>query len=98
VEQVFPETALTIGFLQVLIGGDDDPHIRFHFLYPAHAFELSFLDHPQQRGLDLVGQVADLIEEEGAAVGELEMPFFIGQGAGKGTFDVAKEFAARQFF
>jgi hypothetical protein len=41
----------------------------------AHALELVLLQHAQQRDLGLWGDVADLIEEDGAAVGELEAAF-----------------------
>ena len=39
---------------------------------PPDALELALLQHPQQRDLRLRRQLADLVEEERAAVGQLE--------------------------
>ena len=46
--------------------------------------ELPGLHDPQQLGLQLQGQVADLVEEEGRAVGEFEpaQPRLVGAGEG----------------
>src|SRR5580692_9237696 len=96
-EKVFTKFAFSIGVLEVLVGRHNDADIGLHFADAANAFEFPFLDHTQQGCLDLQGQVADLIEEEGTAVGEFEMSLLIGKGAGKGSFDVTKEFAACQF-
>ena len=38
----------------------------------AHPLDLARLQHPEQLGLGLEAQVADLVEQEGAAVGQLE--------------------------
>ena len=40
----------------------------------ADALELALLEHAQQLGLQLERDLADLVEEERAAVGELEAP------------------------
>src|SRR6185437_16941747 len=47
-EKVFPETSFPIGFLQILIGSDDDAYIGFHFLDASDTFEFPFLDDPQK--------------------------------------------------
>ena len=39
---------------------------------PPDPLELALLQHAEQRDLGLDGQVADLVEEDGAAVGQLE--------------------------
>ena len=39
---------------------------------------------------------ADLIEEDGAAVGGLEAALVVGHGAGEGALDVAEEFGLQQ--
>src|SRR5579863_9258317 len=97
-EEVFAESTPAIGVLKVLVGRDDDTDIGLHFANAPYTLEFALLDHAQKGGLDLGGQVADLIEEESAAVGKFEMSFFIGQGAGKGAFDMTEKLAARQFF
>ena len=43
-------------------------------------------------GLELEGKVADFVEEEGAAVGELEATNFLADGAGESAAFVAEEF------
>ena len=47
----------------------------------ADALELAVLDHAQELGLQLERQLADLVEEERAAVGELEAALALGHGA-----------------
>jgi hypothetical protein len=51
------------------VGRRDDPDIDLERLVAADALELAGLEHPQQLGLQIRVQVADLIEEEGAALG-----------------------------
>src|SRR5579863_3171124 len=97
-EEVFAESTPAIGVLKVLVGRYDDADIGLHFANAPYTLEFAFLDYAQKRGLDLGGQVADLIEEEGAAVGKFEMAILIGQGAGKGAFYMTEELAAGQFF
>ena len=55
--------------LQVAVGGGDDPHVGLDRAIAAHALELALLQDAEQ--LDLHGgrEVADLVEEERAAVG-----------------------------
>ncbi len=47
----------------------------FSVCVAADALELAFLQDAQQLGLDGRRHLADLVEEERAAVGELEAPF-----------------------
>jgi len=54
------------------------------------------LQHPQQLGLQRQGHVADLIEQQGTAVGGLEQAHPVAIGAGEGALAVAKQFALQQ--
>ena len=53
----------------VLIGRCDQPEIGLDEVRPADALDFSFLDRPQQLGLELVAQIADFVEEQRATAG-----------------------------
>ena len=59
----------------------------------ADAVEFMRLQNVKELGLDLGRNLADLIEEDGAAVGELEAADALGDGAGEGSLFVAEELA-----
>lgn len=85
VEQVLAELAGLHQRLQVLVSGGDDAHIDLDRYVAAHAIELAIGQHSQQAGLCVGGHVADLVEEQGAAVGLLEAPSAQVGGAGEGA-------------
>ena len=62
----------------------------------ADALELALLEDAEELGLGLQGQLADLVQEEGAAVGQLEAADPPGEGAGEGAFLVAEQLALDQ--
>ena len=71
-EEVLAEPAGADGRFQVAIGGGDDAHVecaRVRWRPPA---EFALLQHAQQLGLQIHGQVANFVEEDGAAVGRFE--------------------------
>ena len=70
--QVAAEAALAHFLGQIAVGRGDDAHVDVHRARAAQPLELSFLQHAQQLGLQLERQLADFVEEERAAVGELE--------------------------
>ena len=92
VEEVFPETSFGNGFPHVDVGGGDDAHVGFLHLRRTHLYELAVFEHAQQTGLRGHGQLAHLVEEDGTAVGLLEIALAVGQGTGKRPFFVAEEF------
>ncbi|MDT4824412.1 hypothetical protein FQZ97_576590 [compost metagenome] len=94
--EVFAEAAGLDHLLEVLVGGGDDAHIDVLRLVAAHALEGALLQHAQQLDLHRQRHVADLVEEQGAAVGQLEAPCPAGDGTGEGTLLVAEEFALQQ--
>ncbi len=75
VEEVVAELARRDRPLEILVGGRDQADVGADRLGAAEPLELALLEHAQQ--LDLGGevQVANLVEEQRAAVGELEPPF-----------------------
>ena len=62
----------------------------------ADALELALLEHAEQLGLGFGGHLADLVEEERAAVGQLEPADPPGDGAGEGALLVAEQLALDQ--
>ncbi len=58
---------------------------------PSDSFKLPFLEHAQQRNLRLGGKVADLVQKNGAGVGEFEASPALLQGARECPLLVAKE-------
>src|SRR5690606_15857444 len=57
----------------------------------ADADDLALLEHPQQLGLEVERQLADLVEEDRAAVGLLEAAGAVDHRPGEGALAVAEE-------
>jgi hypothetical protein len=82
---------------EILVGGCDDPHIDdAHGHLAADPVELALGQHAQQSGLERRGHVADLVEEQGAAVGLLEAAGAARLGAGERALLVAKQLGLEQ--
>ena len=74
-EEVLAEFLALDAFFQPAVGGGDDAHIHFDGAVAADPFEFPFLEDAQQLGLDLGRDLADFVEQDGAAVGQLETAF-----------------------
>ena len=72
VVEVLAEAALADLVLELAVGRGDQPHVHLDRPVAADALELALLEHPQELRLQVQRQLADLVEEERAAVGELE--------------------------
>ena len=72
VVQVLAERLLADGLEQVAIGGGDDPDVDLHRRRAADPVELVLLQDAEQLGLGLERELADLVEEDRPAVGQLE--------------------------
>ena len=59
--------------LQIAVGGGDDAHVDLERTRPADAFEPLVLERAQDLGLQRQRQLADLVEEQRAAVRQLEL-------------------------
>ena len=57
----------------------------------ADPLDLALLNRAQQLGLQLVAEVADLVEEQRAAAGELELAELLPDGAGERALLVAEQ-------
>src|SRR5262249_54424133 len=63
---------------------------------PADAVKLALLENPQQLHLGLGGQLADFVEEKGAAVGQLEAAEALGDGAAERALFMAEKLTFHQ--
>ena len=81
---------------QVLVGRGDDAHVDLDRDAAADRRVLALLEHAQQLRLRLHRHVADLVEEERAAVGLLEPAGAAGHRAGEGALLVAEELGLDQ--
>ena len=96
VEEVVAEFALAHQFLEVLVGGGDEADVGLDGLVAADALEDAGIEHAQDFDLGVGVDLADLVEEERAAVGLLEAADAALDGAGERAFFVAEEFALEQ--
>src|SRR5262249_42829209 len=78
---------------QVAVGCPQNPPIAPDRSTTAHAVEFALLQDAEQFRLGVRRQLADLVEEDGAALGQLESAHSPGEGTGKGTFLVAEQLA-----
>ena len=92
-EQILAELSGGNRVLQVAVGRRDQAHVDVLGARRAHALDLAGLEHAQQLGLLANRHVADLVEEDGAVVGQLEAPDAIHAGVGKGALHVSEELA-----
>ena len=96
VEEVLAEAALGDLLLQVLVRGGEHADVDAERLLAAHALERLLLQHAQHLGLRLQAHVADLVEEDRAAVGQLELAAAPRHRAGEGAALVAEELGLDQ--
>ncbi len=92
-EQVAAELPLIDQFGQVAVGCGDHPDIDRDDGVAADAADFLFFQGAQQARLQGLGQVADFIEKQTAAVGQFEQPAAAAfAGAGKGSLGVTEQF------
>ena len=72
IEQVLAERPAPRGCAQITIRGGDDAHVDLNGLPAPNALKLPLLQHPQQRGLRVGQELADFVQKDRSAVGQLE--------------------------
>ena len=72
VVQVLAQPSLADGHHRIDVGGGNHPHVHFLLGAAAQAAELPLLQHPQQLHLRRRRHLRNLVEEQRAAVGQLE--------------------------
>ena len=98
VEEVFAEGAAIDFDVEVAVCGGDDAEVDGSVVGFADASECAFLECAEEFGLVGEGELADLVEEECAVVGELEESGVGLVGAGEGAFGVAEDFGFEEWF
>ena len=91
IEEVFAEAALVDRRIDVAMGGGDDADVDRDLAATADSLHRPFLEHAQQLHLHVGGHVADLVEEEGAALRFLELALMLRVGASEGAFLMAEK-------
>ena len=66
---------------EILIGGGDHPDVGLQLLEAADAAEAPLLQHAEQLHLHHGAHLADLIQEDRPALGDLEQPLLVRVGA-----------------
>src|SRR4029079_9272392 len=74
----------------------DDAHIDFDFAIRTDAHESPLFEHPQQLDLQLDRHFGDLVEEQRAPIGALEVALVLADRAGKAALLVAEHLALDQ--
>ena len=95
-EQVLAELVVGDHLAEVAVGGAEDPDVDPERLVLADPADLARFEEPEQLDLHALVQLADLVEEQRAAVGDLEEPLAVGLGAGEGPLAVAEQLALDQ--
>ena len=96
IEEVFAEPSFLDRILQIHVRRRDETHIGSARRVVADPFVLPVLDEPQQLRLQGERQVADLVQEERAAVARRDAARVVANRAGERSPDMPEEFAFEQ--
>ncbi len=96
VKEVVAERTPCDLFAQVLVGRGQDAGGHPQGFRAPHPLELQFLQHPQQLCLQLEGEVADLVEQQGAAARLLDAADLALLGSREGAALVAEQLGLQQ--
>src|SRR6266436_2042923 len=91
VVEIIAETAIHDGLLQIVVGRCDETDVGAERRRATDTFVLALLDDAQELGLDRGRQLADLVEEQRAARGQLEAAALELVGSGEGATLVPEE-------
>ncbi len=80
----------------VLVGGSHYAHVDRNVAIAAHARDLVLLQRTQHLGLCRKRHVADLVHEQSASVGKLELALALTHGRRERTFFMAEQLALDQ--
>ncbi len=94
--EVFAELAGFDHFFQVAVGGENQSHVDFVRFVATDRFKLFVLQHSQEFDLQAGWGGCDFVEEQSAAVGREEFPFFILRGSRERTLHVTEQLAFEQ--
>ena len=94
--EILAELAAQHHRFEVAVGGGDDADVDVDRFVAAKLGELRVLQHVQQLGLERRLHLADLVEEDRAGVGLLELADARRRGAGERAFLVPEQLAFEQ--
>ena len=95
-QQVLAEAPFVGQLVGRQVGRGDDPHVDRHRPVGPDRDDLALLERGQQLGLEVERQIADLVEEQRAAVGRLEPADAVAAGAGEGALHMAEQLGLEQ--
>src|SRR5438093_9602168 len=96
IEQILAQLAVRHRLLGLAVGGRHDADVDLEFALPADPRDDPGLEHAQQAHLQLDRHLADLVEEERAALGALEEALVGACGAGEAATLVPEQLALDQ--
>ena len=97
VVQVGPELALFDPFGEVAVGGGDHADVGGRLdAIGADAPDLAVLEEAEHQRLHAQARLADFVEEDGAAVGELEQAGLVAVGAGEAAAHMTEQLRLEQ--
>ena len=99
VQQVLAELAGRHQVAQVAVGGRDHPNVDARLrLIRTHGLDLAVLEKPQQERLHAQAHLADFVQEQRAAMRQLELAALVAVGAGEAAFDVSEQLGLEERF
>ena len=96
VVKVLPEGAAGDRLAEIALRGGQHTDVGFERFRTTHPLELPVLQEPEELGLEVLRQLADLGQQERAAIGEFELSLAALGRIGKGTLFVTEEQAFEQ--
>ncbi|MGB7296048.1 MAG: hypothetical protein WBC70_10705 [Candidatus Aminicenantales bacterium] len=96
-EEIVTELPFADLFFQVLVGGGDNPDVDLADLARPNPLDLPFFEDPQHLRLGFEAHVSDFVQEDGPAVGQLELAHLALGGPGERALFVAEKLAFDQF-
>ena len=96
--QVFAKRSRIDRCPQVAVRRGHDSSVHFDAAFGAHSADFSFLQSPEELGLHGRSNLADLVQENRAAAGDLEEARLVANRAGKCASHVAEQFRFEQRF
>ena len=91
VEEIVLEAPLVHELTEVAVGRRDHADVDLLGPFRAERLDFAFLQHAQQLGLQPDSHRADLVEKDGAAVGQRKLAFLRARGVGECPLDMAEE-------
>src|SRR3990172_228554 len=96
--EVLAELSLLHHGGQIMVRGGSDANIHVEGFFTADPLNLAFLDDAKQLHLHVRGEIADLIKENRASIGQLKASFSLANRSGKRAFFMSKELAFEYSF